>query len=54
MALLGSKDSYCYVCGPDNKLGLRVPFEQEGAEGSCGRYVAGQSTADGTACFMAE
>jgi acyl-coenzyme A thioesterase PaaI-like protein len=40
MALLGSKDSYCYVCGPDNKLGLRVPFEQESAEGSCGRYVA--------------
>ncbi|WP_130417382.1 PaaI family thioesterase [Edaphobacter modestus] len=40
MAVLGAKDSYCYVCGPDNKFGLRVPFEQDGAESSCARYVA--------------
>ena len=40
MSMVGAKDSRCYVCGPDNPFGLRVPFEQEGAEGSVARYIA--------------
>lgn len=40
MPLLGSKDSKCYVCGPDNPLGLRVPFCPDGAQGSQAHYTA--------------
>jgi len=30
----------CYVCGPDNAVGLHVPFEREGAHGSRAVYTA--------------
>jgi hypothetical protein len=40
MPLVGSKDSRCYVCGPNNPLGLRVPFSRDGAQGSQARYTA--------------
>jgi acyl-coenzyme A thioesterase PaaI-like protein len=40
MAFPGTKDSKCFVCGPDNPLGLRVPFERDGAAGSRARYIA--------------
>jgi len=39
-SLVGSKDSRCYVCGPNNPLGLRVPFTRDGAQGSQARYTA--------------
>ena len=39
-ALAGTKDSKCYVCGPDNPLGLRVPFVRQGEAGSSALYVA--------------
>src|SRR6266700_6827802 len=38
--LVGGKDSRCYVCGPNNPLGLRVPFARDGAQGSQARYTA--------------
>lgn len=38
--MLAKKDSKCYVCGPDNPLGLQVRFEPDGAHGSLARYVA--------------
>jgi acyl-coenzyme A thioesterase PaaI-like protein len=38
--VIGNKTSSCYVCGPDNALGLRVHFEQDGAEGSSAHYTA--------------
>jgi hypothetical protein len=38
--LVGSKDSRCYVCGPNNPLGLRVSFSPDGAQGSQARYTA--------------
>jgi uncharacterized protein (TIGR00369 family) len=38
--MLASKDSRCYVCGPDNPLGLQVRFRQDGAQGSVARYLA--------------
>lgn len=40
MSVVATKDSCCYVCGLDNPFGLKVPFEQEGAEGSVARYIA--------------
>ncbi len=36
----GTKDATCYVCGPDNPLGLRVPFKPDGEMGSRAEYVA--------------
>jgi hypothetical protein len=39
MPLEGKKDSRCYVCGPDNPLGLRAPFSQNGEQGSQARYA---------------
>jgi hypothetical protein len=51
MAVTGSKDFYCYVCGPDNKLGLRVLFEQEGAEGNSAHYVARPHTEQPRECI---
>ena len=32
--------SHCYVCGPDNTLGLQVPFVRDGAHGSRAVYTA--------------
>ena len=40
MSLEGNKDSKCYGCGPDNPMGLRVPFSQNGEQGSLARYTA--------------
>lgn len=40
MALIASKNSNCYVCGPDNPLGLRVPFSPDGEQGSQAEYIA--------------
>jgi acyl-coenzyme A thioesterase PaaI-like protein len=40
VAFSGTKDTTCYVCGPDNPLGLQVPFEQEGDAGSYAFYTA--------------
>jgi uncharacterized protein (TIGR00369 family) len=40
MSLEGNKDSRCYVCGPDNPLGQRVPFSPNGEQGSQARYTA--------------
>lgn len=37
---LATKDSKCYVCGPDNALGLQVPFSRDGSQGSIARYTA--------------
>ncbi len=30
----------CYVCGPQNKTGLHVPFTRDGERGARGEYVA--------------
>jgi len=38
--MLATKDSKCYVCGPDNPLGLQVPFRPDGPYGSVARYHA--------------
>ena len=38
--MLAKKDSKCYVCGPDNPLGLQVPFQPDGDHGSVAHYVA--------------
>ena len=40
MTLSGTKDTTCFVCGPDNPLGLQVPFEPDGEAGSNAIYVA--------------
>ena len=40
MSLDGNKDSICYVCGPDNPLGLRAQFSRDGEQGSLARYTA--------------
>jgi acyl-coenzyme A thioesterase PaaI-like protein len=40
VAFSGTKDSTCFVCGPDNPLGLQVPFEQDGEASSAAIYVA--------------
>jgi uncharacterized protein (TIGR00369 family) len=40
MSLVGNKDSRCYVCGPENRLGLRVRFAPCGAQGSHASYTA--------------
>lgn len=37
---LARKDSKCYVCGPDNPLGLQVRFRQDGPQGTVARYLA--------------
>jgi acyl-coenzyme A thioesterase PaaI-like protein len=36
----GTKDSTCFVCGPDNPLGLQVAFQQDGDAGSSAIYIA--------------
>jgi acyl-coenzyme A thioesterase PaaI-like protein len=40
MVLSGTKDTTCFVCGPDNPLGLQVPFERSGEAGSSALYTA--------------
>jgi len=40
MKLPAEKNSKCYVCGPENALGLRVPFAPHGEQGSIARYTA--------------
>jgi acyl-coenzyme A thioesterase PaaI-like protein len=40
MAISGTKDTTCFVCGPDNSLGLQVPFVPDGDAGSAAVYVA--------------
>jgi uncharacterized protein (TIGR00369 family) len=35
-----TKDSKCYVCGPDNPRGLQVPFQPDGPYGSVAHYRA--------------
>ncbi len=40
MSFTGTKDTTCFVCGPDNPLGLRVPFVRDGEWGSAATYVA--------------
>jgi len=38
--MLATKDLNCYVCGPDNPLGLRVPYRRDGKKGSIACYKA--------------
>jgi acyl-coenzyme A thioesterase PaaI-like protein len=38
--LTATKDRTCYVCGPDNPVGLHVPFEKDGEAGSTAVYLA--------------
>lgn len=38
--MLTEKDSRCYVCGPENPLGLQVAFTRDGSQGSRAHYVA--------------
>jgi acyl-coenzyme A thioesterase PaaI-like protein len=40
MLLAGNKDPRCYVCGPDNPVGLRVQFDRYGTLGSRASYTA--------------
>jgi len=40
MSFSGTKDATCYGCGPENPLGLRVPFERDGEKGGRAEYVA--------------
>jgi acyl-coenzyme A thioesterase PaaI-like protein len=40
MILSGTKDTTCFVCGPDNPLGLQVPFQRDGESGSSADYIA--------------
>ena len=40
MAFSPTKDSTCFVCGPDNPLGLHVSFERDGEAGSTAVYIA--------------
>lgn len=40
MTLSGTKDTTCFVCGPDNPLGLQVPFQPSGESGSVAIYTA--------------
>jgi acyl-coenzyme A thioesterase PaaI-like protein len=40
VTLSGTKHTTCFVCGPDNPLGLQVPFEPDGEAGSTATYVA--------------
>ncbi len=40
MSFSGTKDATCYVCGPENPMGLQVPFERDGEMGSRARYIA--------------
>lgn len=40
MSFSGTKDATCYVCGPENPLGLRVSFERDGDKGSRAEYIA--------------
>ena len=37
---LNWKTKDCYVCGPDNTVGLQVPFAPDGAHGSRATYTA--------------
>ena len=40
-SIAAEKDtSRCYVCGPENAAGLRVPFVRDGTNGSSAIYVA--------------
>ena len=45
MAFSGTKDSKCFVCGPDNPFGLQVRFERDGDAGSRTKYIARQEHA---------
>ena len=38
--MLAKKDSKCYVCGPDNTVGLQVSFQPDGRNGSMAHYRA--------------
>jgi uncharacterized protein (TIGR00369 family) len=40
MSPVEKKSSKCYVCGPDNPMGLRVEFGPHGAQGSRACYTA--------------
>ena len=40
--MLGTKNSHCFVCGPDNPLGLQVRFQPCGTQGSRAHYLARQ------------
>jgi hypothetical protein len=40
LTLSGTKNATCFVCGPDNLLGLQVPFEPNGEAGSTATYIA--------------
>lgn len=40
MSFSGTKNATCYVCGLENPLGLRVPFERDGDKGSRAEYIA--------------
>jgi acyl-coenzyme A thioesterase PaaI-like protein len=40
VTLSRTKDTTCFVCGPDNPLGLQVPFEPNGEAGSSATYIA--------------
>ena len=40
MIELNDKDGRCYVCGPENAMGLHVPFVPYGEAGSRATYVA--------------
>ena len=40
MTVSGTKDTTCFVCGPDNPLGLQVPFQPDGEAGSTATYFA--------------
>ena len=37
---LSRNTQHCYVCGPENKAGLHVPFVREGDTAARGEYVA--------------
>ena len=37
---LKSKTKHCFACGPDNPLGLQVPFSPDGPTGSRALYTA--------------
>jgi len=38
--MLATRDSKCYVCGPDNPQGLQVPFQRYEPNGSVAHYRA--------------
>lgn len=36
----GTKDTHCYVCGPDNPGGLNVPYYPDGSMAAVAIYIA--------------